>query len=72
MRQWLAERDALPASPLVAMVPISVRHLAVDQSGANRIALTLCTIPTDVDDRRERVAAARGGDGRGQDPRRGQ
>lgn len=59
MRQWFAARDALPASPLVAMVPISVRHLAVDQSGANRIALTLCTIPTDVDDRRERVAAAR-------------
>ncbi|MBK8869016.1 MAG: DUF1298 domain-containing protein [Dermatophilaceae bacterium] len=59
LRHWLSERDALPSSPLVAMVPISVRHLAVDQSGANRIALTLCTIPTDVEDRAERVAAAR-------------
>ena len=59
LRSWLLERDALPTAPLVAMVPISVRHLAVDQSGANRIALTLCTLPTDVADPAERVVAAR-------------
>ncbi|MBK8469696.1 MAG: wax ester/triacylglycerol synthase family O-acyltransferase [Actinomycetales bacterium] len=58
LRAWLLEHDALPSAPIVALVPMSVRHLTEDSSGANRIALALCPIPTDVDDPVERLFSA--------------
>lgn len=59
LRQWLIEQDALPSSPLVALVPMSVRHLTPDPSGANRLSLGLCRIPTDIEDPVERIFSAR-------------
>jgi len=59
LRTWLQERKALPRRPLVALVPISVRHMSDDPSGANRLAVTLCQLPTTHADPTERVIAAR-------------
>jgi diacylglycerol O-acyltransferase len=59
LRAWLIERDALPRRPLVALVPISTRHASEDPSGANRLAVALCEIPTHVADPTERLIAAR-------------
>jgi WS/DGAT/MGAT family acyltransferase len=59
LRQWLIEQNALPTSPLVALVPMSVRHLTADPSGANRLSLGLCRIPTDIEDPVERIFSAR-------------
>ncbi len=59
LREWLLEQGALPSTPLVALVPMSVRHLTTDPSGANRLALSLCRIPTDIDDPVERIFSAR-------------
>ena len=59
LRQWLLEAEALPDQPLVALVPMSVRHLTPDPTGANRLALGLCRIPTDIDDPVERIFSAR-------------
>src|SRR3954465_9861528 len=50
VREWLMERDALPADPLVAMIPMSVRRR--DERGAwgNRISMMIVPIPTNEPD----------------------
>ncbi len=55
VRDWLLERDALPAAPLVAMVPVSVRRR--DERGAfgNRISIMIVPIPTNEADPRRRL-----------------
>jgi WS/DGAT/MGAT family acyltransferase len=55
MRNWLARHDDLPAEPLAAMVPISVR--APDQGGAfgNRIAMMIPPVFTDEPDAERRL-----------------
>ncbi len=58
LRQWLLRRDALPDRPLVALLPISHRHLTADHSGANRIGITGCQLPTHVADPAERLFTA--------------
>jgi hypothetical protein len=37
VRQWLVQRDALPAEPLIAMVPVSVRTLEQYGTFGNRL-----------------------------------
>ncbi len=61
LRAWLGARNVLPATPLVALFPISQRHLTEDQSGANRIGITSCVIPTHLADPLERLRAAHEG-----------
>jgi diacylglycerol O-acyltransferase / wax synthase len=58
LREWLQERDELPRTPLLAMIPLSVRTEAERQTYGNRVATMLTPIPTDVADAAERVAAA--------------
>jgi WS/DGAT/MGAT family acyltransferase len=55
LRRYLDDRGELPESPLVAMVPISVR--GEDEKGAmgNRVSSMLCSLATDVDDPGERL-----------------
>lgn len=50
LRRWLIDHDALPGSPLLAMVPVSVR--AGDQQGSfgNRVSAMIATLPTDEPD----------------------
>jgi diacylglycerol O-acyltransferase / wax synthase len=58
VREWLIERDALPADPLVAMVPMSVRTEEEKSSYGNRVSMMIVPIPTDVADPRERLMTA--------------
>ena len=55
LRSWLAARDALPQTPLIALVPIAISgDLAA--GGFNRFTLTLCPLPTHVGTARGRLA----------------
>ena len=57
LRRWLELHDALPAAPLVAAVPVSVR--TTDQKGTfgNRVSMMLAAMPTNLSDPGERLAA---------------
>src|SRR3954464_12922662 len=50
VREWLLERDALPAEPLVAMVPMYVRKRDEKGSWGNRISMMIVPIPTNEPD----------------------
>jgi WS/DGAT/MGAT family acyltransferase len=56
LRRFLAEHDALPSKPLVAMVPVNVRPKD-DPGGGNAVGAILATLATDVADPKERLAA---------------
>ncbi|HET6550289.1 MAG TPA: WS/DGAT domain-containing protein, partial [Solirubrobacter sp.] len=55
VRDWLMERDALPAEPLVAMVPMSVRRRDERGLWGNRISMMIVPIPTDEPDPARRL-----------------
>jgi WS/DGAT/MGAT family acyltransferase len=63
LRGYLAAREALPAAPLVAMVPVSVR--GADPAGApgevpgDKIGTLMCSLATHLADPAERLAAVR-------------
>jgi WS/DGAT/MGAT family acyltransferase len=59
LRRWLLDHDALPSTPLVAAVPVSVR--AKDQSGelGNQVSVMVAALPTHVTDPVERAEAMR-------------
>jgi diacylglycerol O-acyltransferase / wax synthase len=50
LRRWLAGHDALPAQPLVAMIPVSVRDPASRGALGNKVSAMLATLPTHVAD----------------------
>ncbi|MGB6205458.1 WS/DGAT/MGAT family O-acyltransferase [Mycobacterium sp.] len=50
LRYYLADQHALPDTPLVAMVPISLRTKEEADSGGNMVGTILCNLATDVDD----------------------
>lgn len=56
LRQYLAERDALPDSPLVASVPVSV-HGKSDRPGRNQVSAMFSSLHTEIADPVERLAA---------------
>lgn len=56
LRRFLLEDGALPAKPLTAGVPVSVR-LADDQGTGNAITFIVASMGTDVEDARERLEA---------------
>lgn len=55
LREYLLAQDALPAKPLVAMVPVNLRD--GDSEGGNDIALILASLGTHIEDPRERIDA---------------
>ncbi len=63
LRRWLLDRDALPAIPLVAAVPVSVRDPDADDApgvvpdSGNQVSVMTVALPTDVGDPRARLAA---------------
>ena len=60
LRGWLAERDELPETPLVAMVPVSVRSQEErGEPGGNLVSAMLVSLATDVADPLERLRAIR-------------
>jgi diacylglycerol O-acyltransferase / wax synthase len=61
LRRWLADHDALPGAPLIAMIPVSVRDPASKGALGNKVSAMLATLPThmiDPDQRLEIVHAA--------------
>ncbi len=50
LRRWLEDHDALPSSPLVAAVPISVRTDAEKGKAGNRISGMTVPLPTQLSD----------------------
>jgi len=57
LRHYLLEQNALPETPLIAMVPVSLRTEAEADSGGNMTGLVLCTLATDTDDPAKRLEA---------------
>jgi diacylglycerol O-acyltransferase / wax synthase len=55
VRHWLLERDELPAEPLVAMIPVSVRGDDERGTFGNRVSMMVVAIPTDEPDPRRRL-----------------
>ncbi len=56
LRSYLDEYDALPDTPLVAMVPVSLRSER-DALGGNMVGAVLCNLATHLDDPAERLHA---------------
>ncbi|WP_301149671.1 WS/DGAT/MGAT family O-acyltransferase [Mycobacterium simiae] len=56
LRQYLAERNALPDSSLVAMVPVSV-HGKSDRPGRNKVSGMFATLHTELSDPVQRLKA---------------
>ena len=58
VRDWLLERGELPAEPLVALVPVSVRSDEERGTFGNKVTGMVLPIPTDIADPRERLMRA--------------
>ncbi|HEY5938511.1 MAG TPA: wax ester/triacylglycerol synthase family O-acyltransferase [Kofleriaceae bacterium] len=56
LRRYLLERDALPDTPLVAMLPVSIRPKD-DTGGGNAVGAILASLATDIEDPAARLAA---------------
>ncbi|MEI6620874.1 MAG: wax ester/triacylglycerol synthase family O-acyltransferase, partial [Actinomycetes bacterium] len=57
LRRWLGDHDALPDSPLIAMVPVSVRS-DDDRNGGNKVSAMFASLPTNVADPVQRLMVA--------------
>lgn len=55
VRRWLIDHDALPAEPLLSMVPVSVRSAEQIGTFGNRVSVMIVPIPTDEPDPRRRL-----------------
>ncbi len=59
LRSYLLDHDALPDTPLVAMVPVSLRPHAGGETSGNRIGALLCDLGTHLADPADRLAVIR-------------
>ncbi len=59
VREWLIANDSLPADPLLAQIPVSVRTKEQMGTYGNRISVMIVPIPTDEADPIKRVERAR-------------
>ena len=57
LRAYLIELDALPDTPLVAMVPVSLRAQNEQDAGGNMVGTILCNLATDITDPAKRLDA---------------
>jgi diacylglycerol O-acyltransferase len=55
LRYYLAEHSALPDTPLIAMVPVSLRSQDESDSGGNMVGSFLCNLATNTDDPAKRL-----------------
>jgi len=55
LRRWLADHQALPAVPLIAMIPVSVRDPASKGALGNKVSAMLAALPTHVGEPERRV-----------------
>ncbi len=59
LREYLLKHDALPSSPLRAMVPVSIRTGTEENPWTNRVSAIVADLPTDCEDPLERVERCR-------------
>jgi WS/DGAT/MGAT family acyltransferase len=59
LRRWLLDHDALPSSPLVAAVPVSIRSEDHAGESGNQVSVMMAELPTHLADPRERLEAVR-------------
>jgi len=57
LRRWLQLHEALPAAPLVAAVPVSVRTAGQKGTYGNKVSMMLAPLPTNLSDPVERLGA---------------
>ena len=57
LRAYLSENDALPATPLIAMVPVNLRAEDDSHGGGNLVGTFLCNLATHLDDPAKRLEA---------------
>jgi diacylglycerol O-acyltransferase / wax synthase len=55
LRAYLTEQNALPATPLIAMVPVNLRREKDAEGGGNLVGTILCNLATNVDDPGQRL-----------------
>ena len=55
LRRWLLDHDALPESPLVAAVPVSIRTDDQRGAGGNQVSVMLAELPTHLAGPEERM-----------------
>ncbi|BBX46906.1 wax ester/triacylglycerol synthase family O-acyltransferase [Mycobacterium cookii] len=55
LRYYLLDEHALPDTPLIAMVPVSMRSPEQADSGGNQVGALLCNLATHLDDPVERL-----------------
>ncbi|WP_406813705.1 WS/DGAT/MGAT family O-acyltransferase [Mycobacterium sp. M23085] len=55
LRYYLLEHDALPETPLIAMVPVSLRTEEEADAGGNLVGAILCNLATHTDDPAQRL-----------------
>jgi diacylglycerol O-acyltransferase len=58
LRRWLIEHEALPDSPLVAMIPVSVRDESAKGAMGNKVSAMLAQLPTQLVSPIERLAVS--------------
>ncbi|MFN2538482.1 MAG: wax ester/triacylglycerol synthase family O-acyltransferase [Mycobacteriales bacterium] len=57
LRRWLLEHDALPETPLVAAVPVSIRTEQEKGANGNKVSTMIAALPTHLADPIERLHA---------------
>ena len=57
LRTWLLNHDALPAGPLLASVPVSIRTEEEKTSQGNHVSSVIVPLPTHLSDPGERLSA---------------
>ena len=55
LRGYLGEHDALPDTPLIAMVPLSLRSKDDPDAGGNMVGTILCNLATNIEDPAKRL-----------------
>ncbi len=55
LRRWLLDHDALPETPLVGAVPVSIRSDDQAGSNGNQVSVMLAELPTHLADAEERM-----------------
>ena len=55
LRRWLTDHQALPDSPLVAMIPVSIRDPASKGAMGNKVSAMLASLPTHEPDPARRL-----------------
>jgi diacylglycerol O-acyltransferase / wax synthase len=55
LRRWLTDHRALPDSPLVAMIPVSVRDPSSKTAMGNKVSAMLAALPTHLQEPAERL-----------------